>query len=69
MSFEYPKDFVSRTLSVRPIPWCVEHNSQRHFLAEVCYRFLAENPEWDCEFSWGGPDHRWWEDEPRQVFT
>ena len=57
-------------LKRRPITWCVVHSSNGRGpgrLGEACHysglqqATLKKTPG-PCEFSDGGPDHRWWID-------
>ena len=55
------------TVSQRPIPWCLNHDSPyASFIEEKCLmRDVRANSEQWCSKSVGGPDgpdHKWWED-------
>lgn len=44
-----------------PIPWCTKHNQKASKNRDgewTCWHWRAKN----CEWSLGGPDHKWWKD-------
>ena len=49
------------------MPWCTTHNAQQsgdnYCWKSVDYDAFPNIREANCEFSQGGPDHKWWEDQ------
>ena len=60
-SFDEPIHYLTA------IPWCTTHNAQRsgdnYCWVSVDYDAFPNVRDADCEFSQGGPEHKWWKDE------